>query len=792
MHKAYLSACISAQTRPIKALVAHLREFENTGTDLTTLDFSAFGQTLGSLGVLPICDILRQCSTLTTLCLKGQRIADDGCKSLVSALLASPSVIKRLDLSHCLLGGMAGKALGAYLSAEACACTELKLSNNPLGEGTLSVLSALGSNSSLGLLEMRQIGGITKDVWGVLGAALLGNHTLTGLDMSQNPLGVTQSSMSGWVQFCEGLGANSGLQSIRMESCDITQRCGLVLLDVLPANHTLVEMGLEYNRVAEKSVKAMQRLMHRNRQASLARRALIRTERERERGRERGREMGEGDGDMYQPLTQPPPSSPMHTLSHNMSQGHGHSGSGMYMEDGMSPAVVGHGNTPLQGSGVSTALSLSPTRGRGGSPQTRLMALGQAPPDREAASSRFIGLLPNKVQIVEKADSLLRGYRFEYAGVLPAMLQLASNEIRSLLLRLTDSEAQGGAAAARAHDLEVQLHQSTVSLTHLKETLTNLSHTNRQLSQQVAVDAGQRQSAEERVTDLERERQDVRRAREERDRAGRELRQLRQAHQDLTESYAAQSDAMQGVKRQNLQLKRLLKTNSTDSDKTVQSLQGMLTEAQRAVSSRDRQVSELQERLAYQQERMEQRVAQVKDLQRQLDAATAVTPSDPYGYQEREGERERERESSYSHEGYEHGSSGDQWARRASNASHREGEREREVESERQSRRRSSVHSSPSPSIPKYSVNLSEDRPRENRPSGLHQSLDHSRLDGSVTEPEPDYQPLPTPHSYPSDPLSNEGERETGPISVAALSSIPFQGEGEREGVSRSIMSGDS
>uniref|UniRef100_A0AAZ3QLZ9 NACHT, LRR and PYD domains-containing protein 12-like n=1 Tax=Oncorhynchus tshawytscha TaxID=74940 RepID=A0AAZ3QLZ9_ONCTS len=175
----------------------------------------------GLLRLLPVVKASR------AVLLSGCGVTEEGCASLVSALMSNPSHLRELDLSNNDLKDSGVKLLSAGLGNPHCKLETLRLSGCLVTEeGCASLVSALRSNPS----HLRE------------------------LDLSNNDL-----KDSGVKLLSAGLGnPHCKLETLRLSACLVTEEGCASLVSALKSNPShLRELDLSYNHPGDSGVRLL-------------------------------------------------------------------------------------------------------------------------------------------------------------------------------------------------------------------------------------------------------------------------------------------------------------------------------------------------------------------------------------------------------------------------------------------------------------------------------------------------------------------------------------------------------
>jgi Ran GTPase-activating protein (RanGAP) involved in mRNA processing and transport len=144
---------------------------------------------LSSNSVAIIMEGLLQNNTIQELNMKGSHFSDENCVSLTSLLQQAECQLRRLDIPVCSISGEGAAHLAAALTNNH-SLTWLDISDNPIGDiGAAAIGDLVSNNTALTTLEMSECG-ITSEGCVQLAAGLTENTTLGTLWMRGNHVGV--------------------------------------------------------------------------------------------------------------------------------------------------------------------------------------------------------------------------------------------------------------------------------------------------------------------------------------------------------------------------------------------------------------------------------------------------------------------------------------------------------------------------------------------------------------------------------------------------------------------------
>jgi len=155
--------------------------------------------------------------------------------------LVSNSVLTRLYLHYGHISALGSVAIGEYLRKNTT-LTCLSMSINSIGDEGVKILShSLSSNSSL--LELNLKGNSLSDKSGEYFAQLMkDNHTLTALWLYDNKIG------DGCITLCTALRDNHSLRTLYLRHNEIGEKGGLAIASLLTVNKTLETLYINDNK----------------------------------------------------------------------------------------------------------------------------------------------------------------------------------------------------------------------------------------------------------------------------------------------------------------------------------------------------------------------------------------------------------------------------------------------------------------------------------------------------------------------------------------------------------------
>ncbi|KAM9632830.1 NACHT, LRR and PYD domains-containing protein 5 [Trichechus inunguis] len=206
---------------------------------------------------LEISQVLVISASLNSLSLTGNKVTDEGLKTLCNVLSFTRSNLKKLILGNCGLtaAGCEDLALALFTNQN---LTHLCLSDNNLGSEGVKLLCGAIKNPSCGLKRLilflplcvsYRLSQCNLDVTscGYLAFALMKNRRLTHLTLSMNPL-----EDNGIKMLCEVMKEPSCyLQDLELVRCQLTPACCEDLSCVIARNPHLKSLDLAYNALGD-------------------------------------------------------------------------------------------------------------------------------------------------------------------------------------------------------------------------------------------------------------------------------------------------------------------------------------------------------------------------------------------------------------------------------------------------------------------------------------------------------------------------------------------------------------
>ncbi|XP_014649705.1 PREDICTED: NACHT, LRR and PYD domains-containing protein 5 [Ceratotherium simum simum] len=200
-----------------------------------------------------ISQILMTSVSLKSLSLAGNKVTDQGMKSLCDALKGSQCTLQKLILGNCGLTAADCQDLASGL-VNNLSLTHLNLSSNSLGSEGLNLLCRTIRLPNCGLQRLI-LNECNLDVasCGFLGFALMGNRRLTHLSLSMNPL-----EDAGMSLLCEVMMEPScHLQDLELVKCHLSAACCKKLSYVITTSKRLKSLDLAANALGDNGIAAL-------------------------------------------------------------------------------------------------------------------------------------------------------------------------------------------------------------------------------------------------------------------------------------------------------------------------------------------------------------------------------------------------------------------------------------------------------------------------------------------------------------------------------------------------------
>jgi len=215
------------------------------------LDLSLYESEIEDIKLLS--DSLESNTTLTTLCLDGNEIGDEGALLIGRSLKKNSSLIA-LSLEDNNIGKVGIKELCEALIINTT-LKELWLYTNNIGvEGTKLLRDALKRNSTLVSLDIRS-NNIKDEGAHVMSEVLKVNTSLTYLYLGSNNIGT-----EGILSLCESLLGNTTLTTLNLDFNIIGSYPAKIIADTLEVNTTLKELWLRGNPITDSRKAVLQQV----------------------------------------------------------------------------------------------------------------------------------------------------------------------------------------------------------------------------------------------------------------------------------------------------------------------------------------------------------------------------------------------------------------------------------------------------------------------------------------------------------------------------------------------------
>ena len=200
--------------------------------------FSGIRNSLSSNSVASIMEGLLQNSTIQELYMGDLHFSEENCVSLSSLLQKSVCQLSVLYISMCGISGEGAVHLGTGLTKNH-SLTRLEILNNPIGDiGADALGNMIGDNKVLKTLSMHKCE-ITSRGFVQLAAGLISNTTLKRLSLRGNHCGI-----EGAKAISNMLGKNKKLQELDLHGNDSLEEGVSVIMAVLQHNTTLSNLWL--------------------------------------------------------------------------------------------------------------------------------------------------------------------------------------------------------------------------------------------------------------------------------------------------------------------------------------------------------------------------------------------------------------------------------------------------------------------------------------------------------------------------------------------------------------------
>ncbi|XP_066228706.1 NACHT, LRR and PYD domains-containing protein 5 [Saccopteryx leptura] len=200
-----------------------------------------------------IAQILVTSTSLKSLSLAGNKVANQGVACLCESLKVSQCTVQKLILGNCGLAAADCQDLASLLISYP-SLTHLDLSDNRLGaQGVALLCRALKLFTCA--LQRLLLRGCSLDVvgCGFLALGLMSNRHLTHLSLSMNPLGDDGVNL-----LCEVMVETScHLQDLELAKCHLTAMCCKNLSDVITRSKHLWSLDLAANALGDSGVAAL-------------------------------------------------------------------------------------------------------------------------------------------------------------------------------------------------------------------------------------------------------------------------------------------------------------------------------------------------------------------------------------------------------------------------------------------------------------------------------------------------------------------------------------------------------
>uniref|UniRef100_A0A8C6RES9 NLR family, pyrin domain containing 5 n=1 Tax=Nannospalax galili TaxID=1026970 RepID=A0A8C6RES9_NANGA len=200
-----------------------------------------------------VSQLLNSSTSLKSLSLARNKVAEDSMKSLCDALMSSKCGLQRLILDSCDLKSASFHVLSSALLSNR-KLTHLCLSNNDLGTEEMRLLcqSLRHPGCTLQRLILNDCN-LRGQAYGFLALTLMNNTQLTHLSLTMNPV-----EDSGMKLLCEAIREPTcHLQDLELVHCQLTGNCCKDLACVITRNKYLRSLDLGANALGDSGVVAL-------------------------------------------------------------------------------------------------------------------------------------------------------------------------------------------------------------------------------------------------------------------------------------------------------------------------------------------------------------------------------------------------------------------------------------------------------------------------------------------------------------------------------------------------------
>lgn len=219
--------------------------FLKTSSRLKVLDFSQ--NRLGPKSMAPLAATIQKNPGIDTLTLSGNPLGNDGCKTLVNAILNTKDPFPFLRQSSGYMTPAetitkADKGEKVDFSENNGSCLKnLDLGNTNASDAAVTEFShLLKKNKTLRSLNLTGNTEITPTGWEMLGNALKDNKTLQTLNLEGTNMGD-----EGVAHLTKGLRVNAGLKTLVLENCGLTEAGGKWLIELVKNNTSITDLKLQ-------------------------------------------------------------------------------------------------------------------------------------------------------------------------------------------------------------------------------------------------------------------------------------------------------------------------------------------------------------------------------------------------------------------------------------------------------------------------------------------------------------------------------------------------------------------